>query len=405
MDTPEGERVSTGSFRLEIGRALEKLRAYRDPKAGPLVFWVRCASASRASFLHLEERWRHLTMAFDGAPLPKAALEDPYGALFTEGAPQSLVQFARGMLHAWPAVAGLEVESGPPGDRRTLSAQAPDQLRVSRGGAGSGTIFRLAVKDAERLWGHPKPLSSVVCAPRTHLWTPFPIEFKEGRKALRRYERAKPRFGELEFEEDGVYGRLSIPPARLEALAVDVHYLGVLVDRVVEPQASVPAVGKLDAPDLKLDLTHAAIVHTPRLLAIRQLCGRYADELLARVCRDLKERMPETARIVKRSRLARRAWHRAVTLEPSRPKEGPWARLLEAVGLRPRSDELRHVLDDAAACLWVRRTAGRRMAKGQPLGELAEVPVILTQGLEPMSTGAFAAAYGHDIAELLRENG
>lgn len=390
----EGEHVSSGSFRLETGRAIEKLRHFRDPKAGPLVFWIRCATACGPARLEIAERDRTLTLAFDGAPLPRAALADPLAALFTSAASEAELQFARGVMHAWPAASSFEATSGPPGDRWTLRALAPDDRKLSRAEGGAGTELRITINDPELLWSHPRPLETVACRPRSHLWTPYPILFKEGGAALRRYERARPSFGELEFGSPGLPGKLSIPPAGAERLAVDVHYLGVFVDAVVQPLAPIPAVGKLDARELQLDLTQASLVHTDRLAGLRTTIEAQAEELLLKVCEDLVKRMPETARILRGSRYARRLWRQAFApaAKRSRPKDGPWSKLLRALRLRPSSEDLQLVLDDAEACRWISEAAEKSLKRRLFLGSAGEVG----------NTRDVASAYGSEIGRLIR---
>ncbi|MDE2292631.1 MAG: hypothetical protein KGL53_11165, partial [Elusimicrobia bacterium] len=125
MSDDGAEFVESGSLRVDRPRALEKLRRYQlgDPRRGVL-FWLRCACAAGAKFVNVEPGPNTLVLTFDGRPLARADLRDPYGALFVEDAEPRGRQLALGMLWAMRLEpSSLELESGEEGRRLRLSAR------------------------------------------------------------------------------------------------------------------------------------------------------------------------------------------------------------------------------------------------------------------------------------------
>ncbi|TPW20165.1 MAG: hypothetical protein FD126_1956, partial [Elusimicrobia bacterium] len=78
----EAQLVDSGSFRVDAGRMLEKLRQYqlRDPRDFILA-WLRCAVASGAARIDLETSRAGLELRFDGRPFSSAELSQPYQVL------------------------------------------------------------------------------------------------------------------------------------------------------------------------------------------------------------------------------------------------------------------------------------------------------------------------------------
>ncbi|MBI4676234.1 MAG: hypothetical protein HY748_01490 [Elusimicrobia bacterium] len=95
--------VESGSFRVDLGRTMDKLREFNlfDPDAF-LLPWIRCAAASGASEISVTRTKNGLRLYFDGAALPERSLVEPYACLFDDATPdrERALYLAHGMLAA-----------------------------------------------------------------------------------------------------------------------------------------------------------------------------------------------------------------------------------------------------------------------------------------------------------------
>jgi hypothetical protein len=100
--------VESGGFRVDARRAVEVLRG-RQLRASfwRPALWVRCAAACGASRLRFYRRGGTLTVAFDGKPLPRALLAQPFGRLVEGEADPVARWFGWALLHT--AVPGVKV--------------------------------------------------------------------------------------------------------------------------------------------------------------------------------------------------------------------------------------------------------------------------------------------------------
>lgn len=119
----EGERfVSSGGFRLDRARALEKLREHQFQRPEDFaVAWLRAAVASRATRLDVDVSARSFRMRFDGDAFSHAELTDPFHALLDGGEARAR-ELGFGLLGALRFEPGAVVlASGRGGDRSRLS--------------------------------------------------------------------------------------------------------------------------------------------------------------------------------------------------------------------------------------------------------------------------------------------
>ena len=81
----KGELVETGTFRIDRDRALEKLRDFQ--LSNPWDFHLdiaRAASLSQPEYIKVDNIGNSLRMSFDGEPLSKKTLRDPFAVLFED---------------------------------------------------------------------------------------------------------------------------------------------------------------------------------------------------------------------------------------------------------------------------------------------------------------------------------
>jgi len=91
-DLPEGVEellISSGSFQVDRARMLEKLKLFQSGSPESfLLSWVRAAVLSKAARIELKSDGGVLLFSFDGNPLRREWVDDPYAALF-DGGPDS----------------------------------------------------------------------------------------------------------------------------------------------------------------------------------------------------------------------------------------------------------------------------------------------------------------------------
>ncbi|MCX5789907.1 MAG: hypothetical protein NTX64_15600, partial [Elusimicrobia bacterium] len=224
----EARIVRSGHFRIDPRRALEKLRRFRF--AHPAIFldeWVRCAVVSGASRVRIEPRRGELAILFDGRPLSKPELEDPWSAaLEGEGRARDLALGLVAVLALEPA--GVRVQSGGlclavDGLGPVSLSEAPrerDSRIVIEWSAGrADESWRARIKDAER----------------------FALAACELESPAGPLSKPRPGAQALAFERGGLRGW--IEPRRVDATpqsVVRVFRCGVLVEALGHPQGSAP---------------------------------------------------------------------------------------------------------------------------------------------------------------------
>ena len=80
-----GLLVDTGSFRIDVEKALEKLQRFQ--LAAPEDFLlprVRCAVANEAESVSVDRDGNGVVLRFDGRPLTPAQVQEPLSALLNE---------------------------------------------------------------------------------------------------------------------------------------------------------------------------------------------------------------------------------------------------------------------------------------------------------------------------------
>ncbi|MBI5595528.1 MAG: hypothetical protein HY928_05495 [Elusimicrobia bacterium] len=413
----EGELVESGSFRVDRAKALEKLVGFRRRDVGCVMLFARCAAAAGAKNLEIDEGADSITLRFDGAPFTRRELVDPYAALFGEEGGESEPRtrwLALAFVHAWrPSLKSLSFASGSGAERALLEGSAFGEERVGKDESSEArTVVRLLLERADDAhWRHPVPAEMIATRPRSHLWGRMAVSVLKGGKAVSSVRAAEPGPGELTFEEDGVYGHLSIPPDGSEFSVVDAYIQGVYAGRVDWRDARAPVVGKVEDPALQLDASLAAIVQNERRERLEALVRRRTDGLVAKVARELGDRMPETARLLRSDAGLRRLWVsrlRGPEAE-ARAQQGLFARLASFLSTPGRREKEGRVFQDACAASWLREIAaessGRRPspADGSLWAAVDAAPLAFDADWRPVGYAELRAAARERRLSLVTE--
>lgn len=359
----DGELVGSGSFRVDRQKALEKLVGFRRRDVGGVMLFARCAAAAGARRLSIDEGPRSIDLRFDGTPYPRAELVDPYAALFgEEGAGDARTRWlALAFVHAWrPSLARLSMRSGPPGDRSRLEAAEFGAERVERDDSSeTDTFVRLELsREDDAHWRHPIPPEMIHCRPRSHLWGKMEVVVRRGGAAVSTVAPGPQGPGELIFEEEGVFGHLSIPPDGAGYSTLDAYLYGVYAGRLGWEDARAPVVGKVDDPGLALDASLAAIVQNTRRERLEALVRRKTDALISKVAAEQGSRMGETAKLLRNDPALRRLWSRRLAgPEVEAEQSGGLAARIRALFVRNDGARSSKILHDACATAWLREIA------------------------------------------------
>lgn len=264
---PEGGRlVSSGSFRVDVWRMLERLkdRQFSDARDALLPL-ARAAAASGASALELVSKLAGLDLRFDGRPFSAAQLDDPFRCLFEGDDPEAVRsrQLAYGLLAlARLGVSAVQATSGGPTGQASLVLAEPGYdpapIPINR---GEGTLLRVRWAGWRSWWS--------------------------GREAIERLERA---YGFSSLSVKLGKRRLPISPVRADegwfAFAAPgwqgafrfldedrpsvlrLFWLGTYIETVErELKGQPPVEAILAGEDLSLDLSQARVVRDSRLEA------------------------------------------------------------------------------------------------------------------------------------------
>lgn len=140
----EAQLVDQGSFRVDAGKMLDKLRGYqlREPRDFILA-WLRCAVASGAEHLVLTRTRAGFELRFDGRPFSSAELSQPYQVL-VDGEGENAERgrhFAYGLLALYRlAPAGVAVTSR---GENGVAALSVGRLTADPDAAPTGTVVRV----------------------------------------------------------------------------------------------------------------------------------------------------------------------------------------------------------------------------------------------------------------------
>lgn len=401
----KGELVESGSFRVDRARALEKLSTFRRRDVGCVMLFARAAAASDAKELAIERGSRSIVFRFDGKPFERRELADPFGVLFDEGSggDERRRWLALAMIHAWrPSLARLSVASGKDPEGAVVEAGGLGSEKVENGGTPGGeTVVTLELSTAdEGHWRHPAAPELIVCNPRSHLWGRMAVSVSSAGRVEGRFVPAAAGPGELAFDENGVFGHISVPPEPALESSIDAYIQGVYAGRLDWRDKQLPVVGKADDPTLSLDASLASVVQNERRERLEELVRRKAVELACRVAAEQAALMGEVAKSLRADQGLRTLWRRRL--------DGPGveadrltflASMAERLfGGGARKEREARVLYGACVTAWLRHlgvelgTRGREATPPELWAAVQAAPVAFAGGWRAVSLAELRAA-------------
>ncbi|MBI5596108.1 MAG: hypothetical protein HY928_08480 [Elusimicrobia bacterium] len=277
-----------GFFRVDRERALEKLALFAMPRGELFLLpLVRCAAASGAGTLSLKRSAGALELRFDGEPLARAALSDPYGALLNEDGGRPARHLAVGLLTAWRTrPARVLVESGLGAERLRLRALSVREEAVEPAAPGArDTVVRVEWP----LWRSWKPARAALATAR-QACPMVPRGFYAEGSSL------KPAAGDWpeqsDFAAGDARGTLRLPEAGASKSTVTFCLDGVAVETVQTwlPWAQVHA--WVEDPGLRLNASQSGVVEDERRRAALDAVTAASKEFLLEAARDLAKARP-----------------------------------------------------------------------------------------------------------------
>lgn len=399
----EGVLVGTGAFLVDRAQALDKLMRFQLPEPlGFLLLWLRAASASGATYFAVDVSGAALSVEFDGHPLARRELEDPYRCLFERRTPETdrNRMLASGLLSALRlSPSSLVVQSGRDAERCALRLHSIEKEELVDAGPGDTsrvdmvfTSAAAAAKSAEflRAGCALSTLNVTVDGERAAVWSDRP--------------------GAGGFQDAEARGWVAVPaePQRDSTVALYAH--GALIERLVHklPVAQVDAWINDDA--FVLNASQSGVVRDDVFKrAVAKLEEPTRRLALARAA-SLGQTMPATARSLLDPALRRR-WK--TVLEEGREKDPSGtvaavldnaAALINAVTSSASPAEAAAVEEEARAVRWLRRVAAARL-RGKPKKEdpldaaLRAAPLFLAADGQPIGVSEMAAQ-GEKLAYL-----
>lgn len=405
MSGPEeeaGRLVETGGFRVDRGRALEKIRSFRNEAVGAVTLFVRAAVASGARSLAVREDGESVTLSWDGPPFRPSFFGDPYGPLFTGSEERRAERWAGlALLHAFGAgVRRVVIESGG----AALSAEELERETTASVPAAPGTTVRLELSgEAERLWAHPH--ARLDGEPAGVVWADLVLTWPQRRRWLVAPEPPPGGEGVLTWKEGTVVGRLEAPERDHPSGLLKLHVDGVLAGFLKLDAESLRVGGRAEDPTLALDASLTSYVSGPGTAAIQAQAAARAKAFLAKTVREQAARMPKTARVLRENDWLKRLWVRRLKEETD--VDGSVERLLTTPGASAgpeRAEAARRVLHDARVTLWLRRLYA--LAPKDPLAGLLEpAPLALGAGFEVLTAAYLRRHAGRNPEVRLWEDG
>ncbi|PIP83177.1 MAG: hypothetical protein CO113_01885 [Elusimicrobia bacterium CG_4_9_14_3_um_filter_62_55] len=345
-DPLKGELVETGSFRIDRRRTLDKLQRYQLPggERGFLA-WIRTAVAGGAREIEVRASGRDLRLDFGGAPFEKAAMHDPYGALFERSGKfgERDRHFALGMLWAWRSGAmKVTVSSGG----RSLKSSGLAEDEVSPCPESARTSIRV------RLLPHwPR---SMVTESLTAEFFARECALVPGRLTLNGNplpQEPIPDWNSYRFASGTVRGVITVPePGCTGKNRLGLFVFGVRVCDHEAPGAGLPFDGAINDDGFGLNASLTKVVANAALNAGLAELQRHYGRFLAHCAKELTRRAAGTGKMLVGSQRLRKEWKRLFDFDSTNDGEPerswlPWN--------APLSKRLRvHV--DARVTSWLR---------------------------------------------------
>lgn len=398
MSAEEGVFAGSGSFLVDRSRALDKLMRFQLPNPAAFALaWARCASASGASHFSVTAHAGVLTASFDGRPLTKAELEDPYRCLFEKRTPATdrNRQLAVGLLSVLrlkPSSILLTSGRGP--ERRRLRVESLESEAFEEAGEGGDTVLTAAwpalsfaaAREAADLVRAGCVLSELeisvdgVVLPR---WT----EAGEERQC---------------FQDETARGWVAVPRDAAEDSELELCWHGTVIEKIRMKLPLVQVRGAVNDDGFTLNASQAGVVRDARFDAALKRLAEPSRALILSAARSLAD---DPAGPPLEDAYFRRLWRE--TLEEgredglSRPfdavigaAQALWTAASAFGSGKEKEEALRR---RAEAVRWLRRLCARRLRpRGKPskdaaLNALWSAPLYVGADGFPLSLDELAA--------------
>jgi hypothetical protein len=398
MSAEEGVFVGSGSFLVDRGQALDKLMRFQLPNPAAFALaWARCASASGASHFMVTADAGLFTATFDGRPLTKEELEDPYRCLFetrTDATDRNR-QLAVGLLSVLRLKpASIRLTSGPGTERRCLSVDSLESEHFEDATPGGGTVLTVAwpalayaaAREAADLVRSGCILSKMEIAVDGAVlpgWT-------EGHDE-RQY-----------FQDDAVRGWVAVPGEASEDSELELCWHGTVVEKITMKLPLVQVKGAVNDDGFVLNASQSGVVRDARFDAALKRLAEPARALILATTRALALKPVGP---VLQDLYFRRRWREIL----EEGEDGQLARPFDTVvnaaqtlwtmasGDGPGSSKEEALVKRAGAVRWLRRLCARRLrprSKASPddvINALWSAPLYVGADGSPLSLDDLAA--------------
>ena len=399
MAEPEeaGELVGTGGFRVAGERALEVLRsAQLDKRFWRPLLWLRLAASLGARRMEITASPTSVTATFDGEPLARALLEQPFTLFGADGERPEARWLAYALVHTATKGVAVSVTSGLRKERRGYRFDHTGHAVPAKPEGGENTVVTVEwpivittlsiPAQGPWLWFIPQNKAGY---PRLDSADAVPFGLTTPLGAVVPWEKRKePEAGLLRG-----YGRRVRVRMADGASSLTLHHHGVRVYGMPFADMALPMAVDVDDPNLSLDASLGAPVQGPDLE--RSVAGGLAAAVkhgLQRLEHQAKT-MRLCARLLLEKPPLRRLWGLSLALPERVDRRLPWM-LRAANALRgsrkPSADELR-VVRTAEFTAYLRAAAlktllGRKIDARDPLRQaLWETPLLFSATGRPLT--------------------
>ena len=392
--------AGSGTFVVDRRRALDKLMRFQlpDPETCLLPI-IRCAMAGKASGVSITELSQGgLEIRFDGEPLGRERLEDPYSALFeTRTAANAAARhLATGLLCALrlnPKM--ITVSAGAAGARFRLRIDALGAERtLPSEDPGTGTVVRLLWRGVVSPFRNRNLLSH---ARWRCFSSPVPVLINNADIPRGRTETGKQ---VVYFDEGPLHGSIAVPKWPEQASTLTTAVNNVMLDLPLQAKLRhLQVSGYLNNDDFTMNISQTGVVNNSRCSKALAVVARQVPLLLEHVLRCQEKDLPSAGRMMAYGGMDE-YWKNCV--ESGRPLEpGLLSGLLKNVknlvlaglgaGEGKRAGSEQFVRETARITLWLREACGRLLNfyekdRSDPLlKSLWQAPVFLTINAEARS--------------------
>lgn len=268
----EGERVRSGSLRIDLAAATRRLKDFQT--AEPWLFalaWLRAAVAAGATRVHVDDpgdAW--LRLRFDGAPYTRSELDNPFDPLFDPALGHRRRELAYGLLVVLRLKPSrVTIVSGEGKGRLRLTLESIDQCALTLD-SSPGRSTELFVE------GLPSRIPDRWLDEIARSCRAYPIPLR-----LPPTSETQPRAPlERRFSTPRLRGAIGVPALPQTPASIELCFLGVRAS-LAQLDAGAPRVeGWLDSESFQLDASRAAVVHDEFYYESLQAARAAADELL-----------------------------------------------------------------------------------------------------------------------------